>query len=173
MVLVEKAERDEAQILGPTPKSMKVDSTTGALTVMAIVALGLIAIRSSASTTAPAAKRNPQPPTPAFSLFVVVTFSSTEAKTKFKALFKPLARYVQDHEPTTLSYILAESDKDPLKTIQILERYQDKENAFLKIHRSSEPFLTFKTKMQAMVESGEITKVDGQSYIEQLGYGFV
>ena len=52
-----------------------------------------------------------------------------------------------------------------------LERYKNKDDAFVKKHRSSQKFQEFRAKMAAMQESKKITKVDGHSYIEtDLGF---
>jgi quinol monooxygenase YgiN len=67
----------------------------------------------------------------AFDLIVALTFKSTRDKTTFVSMFSSLAEYIRLNEPTTLSYELAESDKDPLRVV-IIERYVDK----VKIHNS-------------------------------------
>lgn len=106
-----------------------------------------------------------------FCLCVTVIFPSEEKREEFKKLFAPLAQYVREKEMDTLSYILMQSDKDPLR-IQILERYKSKEPAYLTTHRSSPQFLEFRAKMAKLVESKDITSVDGHSYLESAA-GFV
>lgn len=63
----------------------------------------------------------------AFDLIVALTFKSIGDKATFISMFSILAEYVRLNEPTTLSYELAESDKDPLRIV-IVERYVDKVN---------------------------------------------
>lgn len=104
-----------------------------------------------------------------FSLLVTISFDSIEYKQQFLKDFKPLADYVKTIETDTLAYEVLLSDNDPLK-VMILERYRDKENAYLKIHKSSVPFLAFRPKLQAMQEKGHVT-ISGNSYIDS-GVGF-
>ena len=104
-----------------------------------------------------------------FSLLVTVQFDSVEHKKQFLEDFKPVAEYVQSSEPDTLSYELLLSDNDPLQAM-ILERYKDKENAYMKVHKSSTPFLAFRPKLQAMQENGYVT-ISGNSYLDS-GAGF-
>ena len=106
-----------------------------------------------------------------FVLCVSITFHERKSLEAFLLLFAPYAHFVKAHEMATLSYILMQSDKDPLR-IQILERYKRKED-YLTTHRSSPEFLAFRAKMQAMVESKDISSVDGHSYIESAAHGFV
>lgn len=59
----------------------------------------------------------------AFQLMVVVTFATAADKQQFKVWWKPLADYVRDHEPDTLSFRCSDSDREPLRAL-LLERYQ-------------------------------------------------
>ena len=61
----------------------------------------------------------------AFDLIVALTFKSDEDKKTFKSMFAVLADYVRTSEPTTLSYELSDSDRDPLRVL-IIERYVNK-----------------------------------------------
>ena len=110
-----------------------------------------------------------KPTSPAFSLFVTAKFDSIERKEYFLEMIKPVAEFVHLHEPETLSYEVLLSDKDPLRVL-IMERYKDKENAYLKVHKSSAPFLEFRKKLQAMQELGQI-EISGDSYLDS-GVGF-
>ena len=105
-----------------------------------------------------------------FSLLVAMTFQDAATKAEFLQDIQPLMDYVRDHEPTTLGYEVLLSDKDNLKAL-ILERYTDKKNAYLSIHKSSAPFLTFRPKLQALMDAGRVT-ISGESY-EDAGVGFV
>ena len=96
----------------------------------------------------------------AFILHVNLEFDSVEDKLRFKQLFIPMAQYVRTKEPTTLSYIVADSDKDPKKVI-IVERYIDK-SAYTDIHRTSNEFLAFREQFQTFTN----LKINGESYIE-------
>lgn len=103
----------------------------------------------------------------AFFLGVTIKFPQASDKDDFKVIFTPLAKYVEEKELGTISYILMESDKDPLE-IMILERYQDKDY-YLNVHRSSGEFKVFREKFQEMITKG--AAVDGHSYIEtDIGY---
>ncbi len=107
---------------------------------------------------------------PPFSLFVTLTFTAEEHLNTFKKDIVPLCEYIKNSEPDTISYEVLLSDKDPLKVL-IMERYKDKENAFLKVHRSSEAFNEFRPKLKALQDAGFVT-VDGDSFIDsQIGFG--
>ena len=106
---------------------------------------------------------------PVFSLFVTINFDSVERREQFLEGIKPVAEYVQSSEPDTLAYEVLLSDKDPLQVL-VLERYTDKENAYLKVHRSSAPFLAFKIFFQAMLNEGQL-QISGHSYLDS-GVGF-
>jgi quinol monooxygenase YgiN len=107
---------------------------------------------------------------PPFSLLVTLQFTDERYKAQFLEDFAPLAAYIRDNEPLTLAYEALQSDQDPLK-ILILERYVDKENAFLQVHRSSQPFLEFRPKLKSMQDAGFVT-VEGSSYDDtMLGFG--
>jgi quinol monooxygenase YgiN len=105
-----------------------------------------------------------------FSLLVTLQFESTEYKQKFLEDIKPVAQYVKEREPETIAYEVLLSDKNPLEVL-ILERYKDKDNAYLRIHKLSKPFLSFRPKLQKMQENGHV-KVTGNSYLDS-GVGFV
>jgi quinol monooxygenase YgiN len=104
-----------------------------------------------------------------FSLLVTLKFSALEHKEQFLLDIAPVAAYCKRHEPDTLAYEILLSDKDPLQVL-VLERYRDKENAYLQIHRSSNPFLAFRAKLNTMQEAGSVT-VSGESYLDT-GVGF-
>ena len=107
---------------------------------------------------------------PAFSLLVKLEFKEESFKDQFLKDMAPLAKYVKEEEPDTLAYEVLFNDKDPLKVL-VLERYKDKEIAFLKVHRSSLPFQEFRPKLKAMIDGGYVT-MEGDSYIDSmLGFG--
>ena len=126
-------------------------------------------IASSVSLRSSSAMSSTTTSSSIFSLLVTISFDSIEYKQQFLKDFKPLADYVKTMETDTLAYEVLLSDSDPLKVL-ILERYRDKENAYLKIHKSSVPFLAFRPKLQAMQEKGHVT-ISGNSYIDS-GVGF-
>jgi quinol monooxygenase YgiN len=104
-----------------------------------------------------------------FSLMVTLQFTAAEYKEQFLREIQPEADYVKANEPGTLAYNVLLSDQDPLH-VMVLERYQDKEEAYLQIHKSSTPFLAFRPKLQAMQEAGHVT-ISGHSYLDS-GVGF-
>ena len=54
--------------------------------------------------------------------------------------------------------------------VLILERYSDKSNGYLKLHRSGGEFLKFREQLKAMQEEGGVV-IEGESYVEtELGY---
>ena len=80
-------------------------------------------------------------------------------KYKFATEFSKFADYVLSHEPTTLSYETAESDKEDNQVV-IIERYVNKD-AYLNIHKKSAEFLEFRGKLAAMD-----VEISGHSYYE-------
>ena len=124
-----------------------------------------------------------------FVLMVNLQFKSTERRDTFLELIEPVCVDVLYNEGpskkatiikkngiakpekiiTTLSYKVAISDDDPLKVL-MLERYADKDNAYMDIHRSGTEFLKFRKQLKVMQEAGDVM-IDGHSYIEtDLGY---
>ena len=103
-------------------------------------------------------------------LIVELEFQDTTAKNEFMELVQPLMDYMRLHEPTTIGYEVLLSDKEDLRAL-LVERYTDREEAYLKIHKSSKEFLEFRPKLQAMQESGKVT-ISGHSYLDA-GLGFM
>lgn len=55
--------------------------------------------------------------------------------------------------------------------VTMMERYRDKDEAYLTIHKSSKPFLDFRPKLKAMQDAGYV-EIDGQSYLDSMiGFG--
>jgi len=126
-------------------------------------------------------------PVPCFSLLVEMKFRDTNAKIEFLNLVQPLIQYVHQYErDTTLSYELMESDSnsnnhnhsDNTNTntnnesldALLLERYVDKEHAYLTIHKTSTEFLKFRPQLQTMINDKKII-ISGKSYLDSgLGY---
>jgi quinol monooxygenase YgiN len=127
------------------------------------IAASIAIIMATGPTTTP-------PSPPPFSLFVTLTFTAPEHLETFKADIKPLCDYIKTSEPGTISYEVLLSDKNPLKVL-VMERYKDKDEAFLTVHRSSAPFQEFRPKLKALQDAGFVT-VDGDSFVDsQLGFG--
>ena len=105
----------------------------------------------------------------AFVLMVNIEFQDVAQKEDFMALFHPMAQYVADYEPTTLSYECAESDKNE-KQVVIIERYLNKQ-AYADTHRESQMFLAFKQKLKEMDSTGKM-HISGHSYRES-NVGFI
>jgi len=107
---------------------------------------------------------------PPFSLLVTLVFTSVEHKEQFLQFMAPLAKYVKEHEPGTIAYEVLQSDQNELQ-VMILERYKDKENAYAKVHKSSEQFLEFRPKLKALQDAGHVT-IEGHSYVDtSIGFG--
>jgi|TARA_B110001469_G_C9602057_1_gene299193 quinol monooxygenase YgiN len=96
----------------------------------------------------------------AWSLAVELTFSSEAKVRQMVEAIVPLVDYIRESEPTTLGYKVMRGDEDPLK-IMIMERYVDKDDAYLKVHRSSQQFMDFKGKLRELAP-----EVDGHSFNE-------
>jgi quinol monooxygenase YgiN len=104
-----------------------------------------------------------------FSLLVELQFSNEAAKQTFLHDIAPLAEYVEQHEKgettgggTTLTYQVLQSDSDPLHLL-MMERYTDKDHAYLRVHKQSSAFLKFRPKLQALQDAGQVT-ITGHSY---------
>ena len=122
---------------------------------------------NTATATASAAGKENGP----FTLLVKLNFATSSLVSSFLlAEIQPLCDYIRRFEPTTLSYEVLLSDKDDTM-VTLLERYEDKDNAYLTVHRSSVPFQNFRAKLKTMQEKG-LVKVDGGSYLDS-GVGYV
>lgn len=111
----------------------------------------------------------------AFVLLVNMKFSELSHRDTFLQLIKPVCQDVIANEGpnsagTTLSYQVAISDKNPLMVV-VMERYSDKDNGYLTVHKSGKEFLKFRKELQGMQERGNV-EISGESYIET-GLGFV
>jgi quinol monooxygenase YgiN len=115
----------------------------------------------------------------AFVLLVNMNFSSLSYRDTFLDLIEPLCNYVIANESpvgsrrstmTTLSYQVAISDKNPLEVL-VLERYSDKDNGYLRVHKSGGEFLKFREQLKGMQDRGEV-QIEGESYLETT-LGFV
>ena len=105
----------------------------------------------------------------AFVLLINLKFTTLDHRDNFFKIIKPLCKDMAENEPTTLSYQVAISDKDPL-VVNLLERYADKDNAYLTVHKSGAEFLKFREQLKEMQEKGYVVIV-GDSYVEtDLGY---
>lgn len=121
---------------------------------------------------------NNNTPLPAFTLIVSLQFRTLAYKQHFlNDLFAPLAKYVEQHEPNTLTYQAMvseqqeeEEEEDEL-TVVILERYKNKDRDYLKTHKSSKAFQEFRPKLAAMEKAKQVVVV-GHSYSDS-GVGFV
>ena len=162
----------------------------GEITVIsaALLSLGYFAGRSSTRSSkrnVMAAAPTTNSDSPAFILAVNLKFTTLANRDTFLQLIDPVCKDVLAKEgplskqpsstidssstETTLSYKVAISDKDPLLVL-VLERYSDKDNGYLKVHRSGTEFLNFREKLKAMQEEGGVV-VQGESYLEtELGY---
>ena len=105
-----------------------------------------------------------KPANPGWCLVVKLKFKDMGRVMKLKDLVGPYAAWIKKNEPTTLSYSLIFSDKDPL-TATIFERYTDRDNAYAKVHKSSPEFLAFRPALAALEP-----EIDGHSYYEDLGF---
>mmetsp|Transcript_44099 Transcript_44099/g.86507 ORF Transcript_44099/g.86507 Transcript_44099/m.86507 type:complete len:121 (-) Transcript_44099:58-420(-) len=108
--------------------------------------------------------------TASFSNLFTLDFTEIQFKDAFLKDFAPLARHVEEHEPNTTAYKALLSDKNPLKVL-IMERYKDKETAFLEVHLKSAPFLTLRSKLKAMEDAGHVNVSADFYYDSDCGFG--
>jgi len=107
---------------------------------------------------------------PPFSLLVTMTFTTSDFKEQFLRDIAPVAAYVHEKELDTIAYEVLVSDQNPFQ-VMVLERYKNKDNAYLAVHKSSAPFLAFRPKLKAMQDAGHVA-VSGHSYLDaQIGFG--
>ena len=99
---------------------------------------------------------------PVWTLIVKLTFDSAEKVEQCKKLVGSYAQWIKENEPTTLSYQLMQSDKDPLQ-VCILERYKDKSYSYAVLHKTSPEFFKFRPALAALEP-----KIDGHSYEEDM-----
>jgi len=99
-----------------------------------------------------------------FTLLVTLKFKTEESLDQFHADFKPLEDYVNAHETGTLAYVAMRSDKNPLM-VTVLEKYENKDRAFLEVHRNSEQFIAFRPKLGAMIDANLVT-MSGESFYD-------
>ena len=127
-------------------------------------ALGRWSTKSKAASTASSRSSG------AFALLVTLKFTSLNNRDTFLKLIEPVCNDVRSNEAEiTLSYQVAISDKDPLNVL-VMERYSDKDNAYLKVHKNGAEFLKYRDKLKSMQERGDV-EIVGESYIEtNLGY---
>ena len=101
-----------------------------------------------------------------FNLLVVIKFKDQNAVDKFILHFAPLSKFVKEHEPNTTMYQLSKSDKEDVAfTYHLIERYKNKEEDYLKTHKSSEAFQKFRAILQEMMDNDEVT-VAGESFVD-------
>eukprot|EP00854_Cymbomonas_tetramitiformis_P026855 gene26855-33012_t len=106
----------------------------------------------------------------AFVLAVDLVFTDSLSRDQFLKDARVVARHCRRYEPETLMYEVLQSEKDPLK-LQFLERYANKDDSYLTKHKSSQPFKTFREKLQNLQESGKVA-ITGNGYNE-LGIGYM
>jgi quinol monooxygenase YgiN len=123
------------QLDGPNKNNFLI-GVGAAAGVIATLLLSSMCSRSSGNAIANVTHNN------VWLLAVTLRFKTLEDKIEFREIFAPLATYVEKSEPTTLSYMLSESDKDP-KQLFILERYTTK-SAYLDVHKVSKEFKGFR-----------------------------
>lgn len=70
-----------------------------------------------------------------------LTFKSTHGRAEALEAARPLAKYVEDHEPTTNSYLFLKDLKDE-RRLFVFEMYDDKA-ALTETHHKSEAFSKF------------------------------
>ena len=95
---------------------------------------------------------------------VLISFLKTHhldqiEKEDFAESFSKFVEYVATHEPRTISYELAQSDKVENELL-IIERYVNKE-AYKDFHRKRLEFTNFRAKLSKM----DVT-IEGRSYFE-------
>ena len=105
----------------------------------------------------------------AFVLYVELEFTNARAAEALVRAWRECADWCRTHERGLLHYEISQSNRDELK-YSIFERYAS-ERDYAETHKATEAYKTFRPKMQALQDAGEL-KVSGSSFFE-LGHGFV
>lgn len=142
---------------------MSVSKSTLYLSILFSSALTLAVTNYLYSTTSTLSSTNSQvaKKDEEFFLLVNLEFADSQALAVFREAFKPLSAYVLSQEKGTLVYEVLYSDQDSNKVL-IFEKYINKDY-YLNVHKTSEPFLTFRPILAKLTEEGKV-KVDGSSY---------
>jgi len=107
----------------------------------------------------------------AFVLRVDLKFMNVDDANALIAAWGEAADWCRANEEFLWHYEISRSDQDETgTTFSIYERYRSKED-YLRSHKESAAFKTFRPKMQALQDAGRLV-VSGSSFIE-LGVGFV
>ena len=102
--------------------------------------------------------RGATPATGGWCLLVMLTFESKPHAEYYMKIFAEYADWIFLHEPSTLAWEAMVSDDDPCRWL-FWGRYEDKERAYLQVHRGSERFPEFRLKLDKMQPD-----IDGHSY---------
>ena len=113
--------------------------------------LGKITTTKSIGTRAPSNDSG----SGAFVLLINLKFTTLDHRDNFFKIIEPLCKDMSESEPTTLSYQVAISDKDPL----VVNLHKD--NAYLTVHKSGVEFLKFREQLKGMQEKGYVEIVLG------------
>mmetsp|Transcript_39213 Transcript_39213/g.54443 ORF Transcript_39213/g.54443 Transcript_39213/m.54443 type:complete len:143 (-) Transcript_39213:237-665(-) len=106
----------------------------------------------------------------AFVLAVDFYFKDSESLEEFLTAAQAIVKHCLAKEPDTFTYEISRSDKNPLH-LQFYERYSNKDDAYMNVHKSSEAFMSFRSKVQQMEKDARVS-ISGNSF-QELGVGYV
>ena len=99
-----------------------------------------------------------------FFLIVFLTFVTEDVLHDFTAGFKEYQAYVRNNEPYTLQFEMARSDQSE-KRLMVIERYLNKDRDYLKTHRKSFEFTSWRSRVADWEQKG-LVKITGESFWE-------
>ena len=100
----------------------------------------------------------------AFFLILFLTFATEEVLHDFKMGFKAYQAYVRNNEPYTLQFEMAQSDQSE-KRLVVIERYSNKDRDYLRTHRKSLEFASWRSRVADWEQKG-LVKITGESFWE-------
>ena len=99
-----------------------------------------------------------------FFLILFLTFLTEDVLHDFTAGFKEYQAYVRNNEPYTLQFEMARSDQSE-KRLMVIERYFNKDRDYLKTHRKSFEFTSWRSRVADWEQKG-LVKITGESFWE-------
>ena len=99
-----------------------------------------------------------------FFLILFLTFANEDVFHDFKVGFKAYQAYVRNNEPYTLQFEMAQSDQSE-KRLMVIERYSNKDRDYLRTHRKSLEFASWRSRVADWEQKG-LVKITGESFWE-------
>lgn len=99
-----------------------------------------------------------------FFLILFLTFATEDVLHDFTVGFKDYQAYVRKHEPYTLRFEMSRSDQSE-RRLMVIERYANKDRDYLKTHRKSLEFISWRSRVADWEQKG-LVNITGESFLE-------